>query len=204
VLLTHSHGRRSPLALKLAEITGAEIVSAQAGLVDGRQIAGRGWTLQAMATPGHTPDHFAFALREENALFCGDSLSGWAPGVVIPPGGDLADHLASLERIRQREFSVLWPAHGPAVHDASAFLADCFEHSRCRERQILDAMDTMGPCTAWDLAGRLHPKVHGLVQPAAAHSILAHLVRLVGQGRLIANGRPALYASFAPALAHAA
>lgn len=204
VLLTHSHGRRSPLALELAERTGAEVLSGHHGLKDGRRIRGPGWTLEALATPGHTGDHFAFALNEENALFCGDLVSGWSSCVVIPPGGDLSDHLASLERIRKRRFSMLRPAHGPAVSEVDAFLAGCVDHSRRRERQVLEAIAASGPTTAWELAGRLYPKTHGLVQPAAAHAILAHLVRLARKGQLELGGKPSLCASFAPARVEAA
>ena len=99
---------------------------------------------------------------------------------------------------------MLRPAHGPAVTEVDAFLAGCFDHSRRRERQVLEAIAASGPCTAWELAARLYPKVHGLVQPAGAHALLAHLVRLARTGQLVANGRPSLYASFAPARMEAA
>ncbi len=197
ILIPHSHGRRSPLALELAERTGAQILCADTGLRDGQKIRAGGVTLEAFATPGHAAGHFAFALREENALFCGDLVSGWSAGVVIPPGGDLAAHLASLDKVRRRGFARLLPAHGPAVTEVGPFLADCLEHSRRRERQIMDALTSFGPCTAWELAGRLCPKVHGLVQPGAAHSILAHLARLTALGRLVSDSRPSLYATFA-------
>jgi glyoxylase-like metal-dependent hydrolase (beta-lactamase superfamily II) len=197
VLITNSHGRRSPLALELAERTGARVLAAHAGLEDGMLIRGGGFTLEAIATPGHGQGHFGFALKQENALFCGDLVSGWSPGVAMPPGGDLSDHLASLETVRRRGFSALLPAHGPPVTEVGPFLADCLEHSRRRERQVLDTLTEMGPCTAWELAGRICPKVHGLVQPGAAHAILAHLSRLAAHGRLQADGRPSLYARFA-------
>jgi glyoxylase-like metal-dependent hydrolase (beta-lactamase superfamily II) len=204
VLQTHGHGRRSPLALQLAEQSGATILSGDHGLRDGQVMRGPGWTLEAIATPGHTGDHFAFELKEENALFSGDLVSGWASSVIIPPGGDLTDHLRSLERIRRRKPAVLRPAHGPAVTEVDAFLAGCLDHAGRRERQVLEAIAAYGPVTAWELAGRLYPKVHGLVQPAGAHALLAHLVRLARNGQLTVDGRPSLYASFAAAMARAA
>jgi glyoxylase-like metal-dependent hydrolase (beta-lactamase superfamily II) len=200
ILATHTHGRRSPLAIELAERTGAQVLAPHDGLEDGLMIRGGGYTLEALATPGHTRDHFAFALKEENALFCGDLASGWSAGAVMPPGGDLSAHLASLDRVRRRGFSTLLPAHGPAVVRVDAFLAECLDHSSRRERQILAAVADMGPCTAWELAGRLCPRVHGLVQPAAAHAILAHLARLASLGRLEVTGRPGLCAKFALAV----
>jgi hypothetical protein len=83
------------------------------------------------------------------------------------------------------------------VSEVAPFLADCLEHTSRRERQILGALADMGGCTAWELAGRLCPKVHGLVQPAAAHAILAHLKRLSAQSRLETTGPISLYARFA-------
>jgi glyoxylase-like metal-dependent hydrolase (beta-lactamase superfamily II) len=203
VILTHSHGRPSPLAEELAALTGAQVLSAETGLKDGQRIGARGFILEAMATPGHTADHFAFALKSENALFCGDLVSGWSPGVVMPPGGDLAAHLASLEAVRRRGFGVIWPSHGPAVDTTAPFLSDCLNHAHSRDRRILDVLASLGPSTAWELAGRLSPRIHGLVQPAAAHAILAHLARLSAQGLLACDGQPSLYARFRPAPARA-
>ena len=201
IFVTHSHGEPSPLATSLAEWTGAALHAAPA---EEDRFYGAGWTLEAVATPGHTPNHLAFALLEENALFAGDCVSGWSTGVAIPPGGDLADQIDSLAKLRRRKFARLLPAHGPEIDAPEAFLAGCIDHCRRDERRILHAIGSDGACTAWQLAGKLCPTVHGLVQPAAAHAILAHLVRLAGQGRLEVAGRPTLYTPFAVALRQAA
>ena len=81
----------------------------------GSVIAGPGWTLEAIPTPGHTSNHICYALLEENALFSGDHIMGWSTTVISPPDGDMADYLASLERIRARDFDTLWPTHGPPI-----------------------------------------------------------------------------------------
>jgi glyoxylase-like metal-dependent hydrolase (beta-lactamase superfamily II) len=95
VLITHDHGRRASIGAQLAERFGADVVSGASGLRDGERIYGLDWTLEAIKTPGHTPDHFAFALAEEQTVFCGDLVTGWAPEIVTPPGGDLSALLAS-------------------------------------------------------------------------------------------------------------
>jgi glyoxylase-like metal-dependent hydrolase (beta-lactamase superfamily II) len=205
IFITHGHGQPSELALELARRTGALIHGAPSDRgLDGTVFEGQGWTIEALATPGHTADHLAFALRQESTLFCGDLVSGWSPEVMIPTGGDLDSHLASLDKVRRRAFSVLWPAHGAPVTDVEPFLAECVAKSRQRAREILEALESDQGLSAWDLAARLHPKVNGLVQPAAAHAILAHLVRLAGQGRLVAAGRASVHVAFARAECRAA
>jgi glyoxylase-like metal-dependent hydrolase (beta-lactamase superfamily II) len=123
VALTHGHGRRSPIAAQLAERSGAEILSAERGLADGRRACGPDWTLEAMATPGHTRDHFAFALVEEDALFCGDLVSGRSPQAMAP-GADLAELRRSIETVRRLRFTTLMPAHGPVITEPDAFLQE--------------------------------------------------------------------------------
>ncbi|MCP6379540.1 MBL fold metallo-hydrolase, partial [Klebsiella pneumoniae] len=74
----------------------------------GEMIEGDGWTLEAMATPGHASNHMAFILREENALFSGDHVMGWSTSVVAPPDGDMAAYMDSLDRVLARGFSTIW------------------------------------------------------------------------------------------------
>ena len=79
--------------------------------------AGDGWTLEAVATPGHTSNHLCLALPRSGALFTGDHVMGWSTTVVAPPDGDMADYMASLDRLLARDDRVYYPAHGPAVED---------------------------------------------------------------------------------------
>ena len=69
-------------------------------LEDGARVAGRGFILEAVATPGHAANHLSFALAEENALFSGDHVMAWSTSVVAPPDGSMRDYLASLEKVR--------------------------------------------------------------------------------------------------------
>ncbi|HCY03612.1 MAG TPA: MBL fold metallo-hydrolase, partial [Erythrobacter sp.] len=82
---------------------------------DGEQMTGPGWTLTAVATPGHVSNHLCFALEESGALFTGDHIMGWSTSVVIPPDGDMGDYMRSLDKIQSRKFDTLWPTHGDPV-----------------------------------------------------------------------------------------
>jgi glyoxylase-like metal-dependent hydrolase (beta-lactamase superfamily II) len=195
VLISHGHGRRSPLGAQLAERFGADVVSGAMGLRDGERVYGLDWTLEALETPGHTPDHFAFALAEEQSVFCGDLVSGWSPDVVTPPGGDLTALLASIERIRREGFRRLLPAHGPPIADVDDFLCDCLADARRREQRIVALVSAHGPASAWQLAAHTSPAPRG-VGAADAHAIFAHLARLAERGDLISKAPLSLFAPF--------
>ena len=205
IFVTHSHLDHSPAARPLAEATGAAIYAGgqrcrpsqgddrlEAGddlcfrpdvaLRDGQTFHGPGWTLEAVATPGHTSNHYAYALHEENALFPGDCVMGWSTSVVSPPDGDMGAYMRSLLKIRARRFATLLPAHGPPIRQVDAFLAGYIEHRRDRETQIVMALADAGECTVRQLVARLYADVDRRLHPAAAHSVLAHLLDLYRRG----------------------
>jgi glyoxylase-like metal-dependent hydrolase (beta-lactamase superfamily II) len=210
ILVTHSHLDHSPLARPLQAETGAPVLGRSSGpaaaalsgtgeahaaftpdseLADSEFIAGPGWTLEVLATPGHASNHLAFALREENALFSGDHVMGWSTTVVSPPDGDMTDYLRSLDRVIERRFATLWPTHGRPVTDPEPFLAAYREHRLDRGRQILAAL-AAGPASIADLTPRLYAAVDRGLWPAAAQSVWAHLIHLVRTDRVRTDGHP--------------
>lgn len=211
ILVTHTHQDHSPLAHPLAQATGAVVRGRAApGLADsgfeeadeagfrpdvrveaGERIEGPGWTLEAMPTPGHASNHVAYALIEENALFPGDHVMGWSTTVISPPDGDMADYLASLEAVAARGFSTLWPTHGPPVTEVAPFLAAYRDHRLERERQILGEL-AAGRGRIAEMVPALYAAVSPRLHPAAAHSVWAHLIKLVREGRAACDGAPEL------------
>ena len=212
VLVTHTHLDHSPLARPFAEATGATIWAARppaphgpAGAVveegddsvfrpdriigDGDVAEGPGWTLETVATPGHASNHLCFALAEENALFSGDHVMGWSTTVVSPPDGDMTAYYASLDKVAARGFGTLWPTHGPPVTEAAPFLAAYKAHRLGRERQILDQL-RQGPRRIADIVPKIYAAVDQRLWPAAAHSVLAHLIHLVRTGVVETDGEP--------------
>ncbi len=213
ILVTHHHSDHSPLARPLAAATGAKIwgrsaparksegsVKLEAGyddfapdieVADGALFEGPGWTIEAIRTPGHTSNHVCYALREENALFSGDHIMGWSTTVITPPDGDMDAYLASLALVRAREFATLWPTHGPPVRDVGPFIGAYAAHRRDRERQILARL-AAGETTIAAMVPTIYAAVDKGLWPAAAHSVLAHMVSLVGSGRVVTVGAPAI------------
>jgi len=209
ILCTHTHRDHSPAAAPLAAHTGAPIIGcaplpAQPAsddaspradapfdrtyapdqvLADSEQVAGPGWTLTALATPGHTSNHLCFALEESGALFTGDHVMGWSTSVVAPPDGDMGDYLASLEKLHQREDRIYYPAHGPAVERPRQLVRGMIGHRRQRERQILRLLHA-NPATPSTLVPQMYRGTDRRLWPAAAQSVLAHLIDLERRGRV--------------------
>jgi glyoxylase-like metal-dependent hydrolase (beta-lactamase superfamily II) len=217
VLITHHHSDHSPLAAPLSQRTGARVwgcpapnlpapgaVKLEAGyhafvpdeaICQGARIEGAGWTIEAIPTPGHTSNHLCYALEEENALFSGDHVMGWSTTVITPPDGDMGDYLRSLELVRAHRFATLWPTHGPPITEVDAFLAAYIEHRRERERQILERLKA-GDTRIKAMVPILYASVDARLWPAAAHSVLAHMLELVKTGAVSVDGPPGLDADY--------
>ena len=212
VLVTHTHRDHSPLARPFADRVGAPVLAAHPPartvhassaldeeddaafapdivLGGGEIIEGDGWTIEAMATPGHASNHMAFVLREENALFSGDHVMGWSTTVVAPPDGDMAAYMASLEAVIERRFAMIWPTHGAPITDPGPFLKAYRAHRLGREAQIL-AQLAAGPRRIPDMVPALYAAVDARLWPAAGLSVWAHLIALERAGRVAANPDP--------------
>ena len=164
-------------------------------LTGGEQISGDGWTIEALATPGHASNHMAFALLEENALFCGDHVMGWATTVVAPPDGDMTDYMASLDAVIARDFATLWPTHGAPVTEPAPFLAAYRAHRLGREAQLLARLQA-GDRTIAEMIPTLYAAVDSRLWPAASLSVWAHLIALVRSGRVVAEPEATLQAVY--------
>ncbi len=222
VLVTHTHRDHSPLARPFAEAVGAPVLAMRpperqthaSGALDeeedqvfapdvilsgGERIRGVGWTIRAMATPGHASNHMAFALDEENALFCGDHVMGWSTTVVAPPDGSMADYMRSLDAVIGAEFETLWPTHGAPVTEVAPFLAAYRAHRLEREAQILGRIEA-GDRTIAEIVPALYAAVDPRLWPAASLSVLAHIIKLTDEGRVVArDGPPTLAGGYSPA-----
>lgn len=204
VLVTHGHSDHAPLARPLAEWAGAKTFAKHQGIAtasdetgeggaqfvpdveiaDGDLISGPGWTLEVIETPGHTANHICFGLREENACFSGDHIMGWSTTVVTPPDGDMGHYMESLEKIRRRGFETLWPTHGEAVRGkdfVETFITEYAAHRRAREAAILGQLQA-GQTRIPDMVSVLYTDVDKRLHPAAAMSVLGHMIDLVRRG----------------------
>lgn len=203
ICCTHTHRDHSPAAAPLAARTGAPIIGCaplvldssepradvpfdaeyrpDRVLADGEQVTGPGWTLTALATPGHTSNHLCFALKESDALFTGDHVMGWSTTVVAPPDGDMTAYMTSLERLYERHDRIYYPAHGPAVTRPRQLVRGMVGHRRQRERQILKLLGKHAQPIS-ELVPVMYKGVDQRLWPAAGQSVKAHLIDLERRG----------------------
>jgi glyoxylase-like metal-dependent hydrolase (beta-lactamase superfamily II) len=209
IVCTHTHRDHSPAAAPLKAATGAPIVGcaplvladdgprADAAfdptyapdrvLADGERIAGDGWTLEAVATPGHTSNHLCYSLIESGALFTGDHVMGWSTSVVSPPDGDMSAYMASLQKLHDRDDRVLYPAHGPAIDNPRQLVRGMMGHRRQRESQIVRLIEE-APQRIADMVPRMYKGLDPRLFGAAGRSVLAHLIDLERRGRVVRSG----------------
>jgi glyoxylase-like metal-dependent hydrolase (beta-lactamase superfamily II) len=206
ILVTHTHRDHSVLAGRLREATGARIVGAapfepkgdgtegldsshdrayapDAVLADGERLAGRGFTIEAVATPGHCSNHLCFALMEEKALFSGDHVMGWSTSVVAPPDGSMSAYIASLDKLRARGERIYWPGHGGPVTEPQRYARALAHHRRQREASILASL-AEGVSTIPELVARIYVGLDPRLARAAGLSTLAHLEDLTERGHV--------------------
>lgn len=165
---------------------GAARLAATVRLADGDAFG----PLQAIATPGHAPDHLSFAYRD--ALFTGDAVLGTGTAFLFPQPGALRDYLAALEGLRAREPRVICPGHGPLVTDPRAKLDEYLAHRLDRETRLVAGLEA-GRRTVDELLDAAWDDVPDPLRPVAAVTLATHLDKLDDEGRLPAGvERPAL------------
>jgi glyoxylase-like metal-dependent hydrolase (beta-lactamase superfamily II) len=188
IVLTHDHPDHAPGAVPLASAAGATVYAARPAegwerIRDGSTFRLPGVALSVVAIPGHAPDHVAFHLLETGALFTGDAVLGRGTSVIDPPEGDLTKYLRSLHRMRDLAPRTIYPGHGPVVLDAVAKLDEYLAHRAMREEQVLAGLAS-GPAAPEALVPGVYDDYPQELHPLAARSVLAHLLKLEGEGRV--------------------
>jgi glyoxylase-like metal-dependent hydrolase (beta-lactamase superfamily II) len=212
IVVTHTHIDHSPAAQLVAARTGAKTLGfgpharglhepedqVEAGadwtftpthaLRDGDVVEGPGYALRALHTPGHCSNHLCFALeqQQQQQLFTGDHVMGWATTVVVPPDGDMGDYMAQLRRLLSRDDACYWPTHGPAIEQPKPFVSALVRHREAREAQIVACLK-QGLSRIDDIVESMYAHVSRSLYPAAARSVFAHLLHLVAQGRVVSD-----------------
>lgn len=170
VLLTHSHADHTGGI----EMLGIDPTPVADGDVNGG--------IEAVATPGHTTDHFCF-FTADGACFSGDLILGWGSTYVPPDGGSLAAYLDSLRLVRDRRPGLICPGHGPWITEPVAKVDEYIEHREARERGLLEAINR-GERSRMVLLAEVWSDVPAQLRPAAGVVMEAHLQKLESEGRL--------------------
>jgi glyoxylase-like metal-dependent hydrolase (beta-lactamase superfamily II) len=218
ILVTHTHRDHSPNTARIKAATGATVyaegphrasrpryendeVRSESGadrdfkpdiaMRDGETIEGSGWALQAVATPGHTANHMAFAWRDRKILFVGDHVMGWSTSIVAPPDGSMIDYMASLEKLTARDEDLYFSGHGPEIPDAPRYVRFLIRHRQAREASILHRL-AKGEADIPSLVRAIYIGIDPRLTGAAGYSVLAHLEDLVARGIVATDGDPVI------------
>jgi glyoxylase-like metal-dependent hydrolase (beta-lactamase superfamily II) len=218
IFVTHTHRDHSPGVPAIKKATGATVLAEgphrparplhvgdgprldasndtdfqpDRALADGEAVRGDGWTVEAIATPGHTANHMAYAFREADVVFSGDHVMAWSTPVVAPPDGAMGDYMASLQKLAKRSEQVYFPGHGGVVRNAPRFVAAYILHRKAREASILNRL-SKGETDIPDLVGAIYSNLDPRLVKAAGMSVLAHLEDLVARGEAATNGPPSI------------
>ena len=212
ILITHSHRDHCDGAKPLQEMLGGELVAygptgtlrgaGTPGLgdafvdsaftpdlpvADGDTVKGSGFALDVLHMPGHAPDHLCFALVGKRTVFTGDHVMGWNTTVIAPPEGNMADFIASLEKLMQRHDKIFLPAHGGHIQTPQRVVRAYITHRKWREQTILACLDE-GVCTIPRIVAKLYGALDVNLKEAAALSVLAHLEHLIDRDVVSAEG----------------
>ena len=226
ILITHSHMDHSPLAKKLAELTGAKIYAQgptgvgqsavmrdllKSGYTGGGEGRDQGFKPNFCLQEGeiidvarerleviYTPGHFGnhICFAWKDALFSGDHVMDWATSMVSPPDGDLADFMASCRKLQKRDWRVFYPGHGAPVQDPQSRLSWLLNHRLQREAQILDLL-RISPMSPKELANAIYTDTDQSLLGAAARNVFAHLIDLCSRGIVQTNGAPRFEKTYA-------
>ncbi|WJR80251.1 MBL fold metallo-hydrolase [Bradyrhizobium sp. NP1] len=218
IVVTHTHVDHSPGTARLKAATGAPVYaegphrasrprfesekhSPESGadrdfrpdivVAHGDVIEGDGWRLEAVATPGHTANHMAFAWPERKFNFVGDHVMGWSTSIVAPPDGSMVDYMASLDRLAGRAEDLYFSGHGPEIPEGPRFVQFLIRHRRAREASILHRL-AKGEADIPTMVRAIYIGIDPRLMNAAGYSVLAHLEDLVARGVVATSGDPVI------------
>ncbi|MGZ4218032.1 MAG: MBL fold metallo-hydrolase [Solirubrobacteraceae bacterium] len=182
IVLTHDHADHSEAVLAMrARFTGAALAAARGDVDVLLADASRVGPFEAIATPGHAPDHLTYVVGD--VALTGDAVLGEGSVFIAPDPGALASYLDGLAKLRRRELSVIGPGHGPPVGDPASKLDEYISHRLDRERRLVAALEA-GKRSADELLDEVWDDAPKQLRMAATVTLAAHLDKLADEGRL--------------------
>lgn len=197
ILVTHTHPDHSPAAAQLAAKTGARLIGMPAP--EGRHqddtfvpdavprndelIEYGDVRLRVIHTPGHASNHLCFLREDDGLLFTGDHIINGSTVVIDPPDGSMSDYLESLEHLKSQPLRRIAPGHGDVMEQPTEAIDWIIRHRLQREAKVLAALRLQADCTSADLTRTVYAEVDERLHPVAERSLLAHLLKLLQDGR---------------------
>ncbi|EQB54234.1 metallo-beta-lactamase superfamily protein [Colletotrichum gloeosporioides Cg-14] len=200
VLITHWHRDHQGGIQQLLELSPNSKIfknqpeEGQSDITDGQKFAVDGVSLTAVFTPGHTVDHMAFVLEEEDAMFTADNVLGQGTAVFE----DLATYLNSLEKMRHLFKGRAYPGHGPVIDNGPSKIMEYINHRKTREEQVIRTLRSKrnvgpdgGPSDAWtpmELVKVIYRDVPEELHVPASSGVIQILEKLEREDRVSQSG----------------
>jgi glyoxylase-like metal-dependent hydrolase (beta-lactamase superfamily II) len=121
-------------------------------------------------------------------LFTGDHIMQGSTVVINPPDGDMTDYFDSLHRLYDHQFDWIAPGHGFLMDNPHEVIDRLLIHRQKREMKIFNALLSSGEGTLDDLVVHAYDDVDEQLYPLAKRSLLAHLIKLLKEGRVSESG----------------
>lgn len=203
ILVTHTHPDHSPAAATLAAATGAEVLGnalvendgyqdesfhPDGGFGHGQRLRTPEFSLQAIHTPGHVDNHVCFLLEDEGLLFTGDHIMQGSTVVIIPPHGRMKAYIESLQLLLNYPISAIAPGHGRIIDHPVNEIEGLVAHRLGREAKVVETLCTQGGATLEALTPLVYDDVSPELHPIAQCSLLAHLIKLEVERRVVREG----------------
>jgi glyoxylase-like metal-dependent hydrolase (beta-lactamase superfamily II) len=182
IVLTHDHADHAEAVPAIRErFAGVPLAAARGDVDVGLADVSRVGPFEAVATPGHAPDHLAYIVGD--VALTGDAVLGEGSVFIAPDPGALASYLDGLAKLRRRQLSAIGPGHGPPVDDPAAKLDEYIAHRLDRERRVVAALDA-GKRSVDELLDEVWDDAPAQLRMAATVTLAAHLDKLADEGRL--------------------
>jgi len=200
VFVTHMHPDHSPAHAPIIERTGAILLGLNAvedpyqdstckpgTIVKHEEVFSLNDSIavQALLTPGHVDNHVCYLIQPDNIVVTGDHIMQGSTVVIIPPHGKMKEYIASLQLLLNYPIQALAPGHGEIIKDAQAEVEGIIKHRLAREEKVFAAVKKLQQSDTPSLVKNVYDDVDESLYPVAELSLLAHLIKLEQDGKVI-------------------
>ena len=200
ILVTHTHIDHSPAALPISKKLNIpmfgrlvdrdsewedETFVPDTVLSHGDTISTNEYTLETIYTPGHASNHLCFYLKDQKCLLTGDHIMDGSTVVIAPPDGNMTEYIESLKLLESYDIDYFAPGHGEFMLEPSKTIQSIIRHRLSRESKVLRCIENNKDQDIDELLLSVYDDVPDILHPIARMSLLAHLIKLEGDGKIL-------------------
>ena len=200
ILVTHTHKDHSPAALPISKKLNIpmfgrlvdrdsewedETFVPDTVLSHGDTISTNEYTLETIHSPGHASNHLCFYLKDQKCLLTGDHIMDGSTVVIAPPDGNMTEYIESLKLLESYDIDYFAPGHGEFMLEPSKTIQSIIRHRLSRESKVLRCIENNKDQDIDELLLSVYDDVPDILHPIARMSLLAHLIKLEGDGKIL-------------------